>query len=95
LTSEAPSVPLEERKVVSVLFCDLVGFTGASDAADPEDVRARLRPYHERVRVELRSGALNNRFTLPTGPCLTRTRARAGGNHADTPGSGVPDSLAA
>jgi class 3 adenylate cyclase len=39
--------------VVSVLFCDLVGFTAASEQADPEDVRARLRPYHERVRVEL------------------------------------------
>jgi class 3 adenylate cyclase/tetratricopeptide (TPR) repeat protein len=40
----------EERKVVSVLFCDLVGFTAASEDADPEDVRARLRPYHEQVR---------------------------------------------
>jgi len=39
--------------VVSVLFCDLVGFTAASEHADPEDVRARLRPYHERLRVEL------------------------------------------
>jgi class 3 adenylate cyclase/tetratricopeptide (TPR) repeat protein len=43
----------EERKVVSVLFCDLVGFTAASDAADPEDVRARIRPYHQRLREEL------------------------------------------
>ncbi len=43
----------EERKVVSVLFCDLVGFTAASDAADPEDVRARIRPYHQRVRSEI------------------------------------------
>jgi class 3 adenylate cyclase len=32
------------------MFCDLVGFTAASEAADPEDVRARLRPYHARVR---------------------------------------------
>src|SRR3954451_24132506 len=49
----------EERKVVSVLFCDLVGFTAASDAADPEDVRARIRPYHERLRrdVERHGGA--------------------------------------
>ena len=38
---------------MSVLFCDLVGFTAASDAVDPEDVRARIRPYHQRVRVEL------------------------------------------
>jgi len=44
---------LEERKVVSVLFCDLVGFTAASEAADPEDVRARIRPYHARLRSEI------------------------------------------
>jgi len=43
----------EERKVVSVLFVDLVGFTGHSDGADPEDVRARLRPYHQRMRQEI------------------------------------------
>jgi class 3 adenylate cyclase/tetratricopeptide (TPR) repeat protein len=40
----------EERKVVSVLFCDLVGFTAASDHADPEDVRARLVPYHAQLQ---------------------------------------------
>src|ERR1041385_8445158 len=40
----------EERKVVSVLFADLVGFTAASELADPEDVRARLRPYHGRLK---------------------------------------------
>src|SRR5947209_8421328 len=42
----APAPAAEERKVVSVLFVDLVGFTARSDRADPEDVRARLRPYH-------------------------------------------------
>jgi class 3 adenylate cyclase/tetratricopeptide (TPR) repeat protein len=44
---------LEERKIVTVLFCDLVGFTAASDSADPEDVRARIRPYHARLRQEI------------------------------------------
>jgi class 3 adenylate cyclase len=39
--------------VVSVLFCDLVGFTAASERADPEDVRARIRPYHQRLREEI------------------------------------------
>ena len=48
-----PSLALEERKVVSVLFCDLVGFTASSDAADPEDVRSRIRPYHARLRQEI------------------------------------------
>jgi class 3 adenylate cyclase/tetratricopeptide (TPR) repeat protein len=44
---------LEERKVVTVLFCDLVGFTAASEGTDPEDVRARIRPYHASLRHEL------------------------------------------
>src|SRR5881392_421016 len=50
---EAPATAGEERKVVSVLFVDLVGFTAASEQADPEDVRARLRPYHARVKQEI------------------------------------------
>jgi class 3 adenylate cyclase len=45
----AVPVAEEERKTVTVLFCDLVGFTEASDQADPEDVRARIRPYHARL----------------------------------------------
>jgi class 3 adenylate cyclase/tetratricopeptide (TPR) repeat protein len=48
-----PPARSEERKVVTVLFCDLVGFTARSDHADPEDVRAALRPYHSRVRAEV------------------------------------------
>ena len=43
----------EERKVVSVLFADLVGFTAASDRADPEEVLATLRPYHALLRTEI------------------------------------------
>jgi class 3 adenylate cyclase/tetratricopeptide (TPR) repeat protein len=43
----------EERKVVSILFVDLVGFTATSDRVDPEDVRARLRPYHARLKEEI------------------------------------------
>ena len=30
-----------------------VGFTSRSDGADPEDVRATLRPYHERVKADI------------------------------------------
>jgi class 3 adenylate cyclase/tetratricopeptide (TPR) repeat protein len=43
----------EERKVVSCLFCDLVGFTARAERLDPEDVRRVLQPYHQRVRSEL------------------------------------------
>jgi class 3 adenylate cyclase len=43
----------EERKIVSVLFADLVGFTTRSERLDPEDVRALLSPYYARLRSEL------------------------------------------
>jgi class 3 adenylate cyclase len=42
-----------ERKVVTALFADLVGFTARAESLDPEDVEAILRPYHERLRAEL------------------------------------------
>src|SRR5919197_5980659 len=45
--------PNEERKLVTVLFCDLVGFTARSDKADPEDVKAALRPFHARIKHEI------------------------------------------
>src|SRR5215470_1147562 len=43
----------EERKVVTVLFADLVGFTSRAEQMDPEDVRALLSPYYTRLRAEL------------------------------------------
>ena len=45
--------PREERKVVTVLFADLVGFTSRAERLDPEEVRAVLAPYWERLRREL------------------------------------------
>ena len=45
----------EERRIVSVVFVDLVGFTSRSEQLDPEDVRAILSPYHGTVRDELES----------------------------------------
>jgi class 3 adenylate cyclase/tetratricopeptide (TPR) repeat protein len=53
----------EERKVVTVLFCDLVGSTARAERMDPEDVRAILSGYHERVRAELeRHGGTVEKF---------------------------------
>ena len=48
-----PPAQREERKVVTVLFCDLVGSTAQAERMDPEDVRALLSRYHELVRAEL------------------------------------------
>ena len=48
-----PGRTAEERRVVSIVFVDLVGFTARSEQLDPEDVRAILTPYYERVRAEL------------------------------------------
>src|SRR5581483_240744 len=45
----------EERRIVSVVFVDLVGFTGQAEPLDPEDARALLAPYHNAVREELES----------------------------------------
>src|SRR5215212_6319470 len=43
----------QERKIVTVLFADLVGFTSQSERMDPEDVRELLSPYYNRLRAEL------------------------------------------
>src|SRR5437763_12712925 len=49
------AAPNEERRFLSVLFVDLVGFTARAERLDPEDVRAILTPYHETVRREIES----------------------------------------
>ncbi len=52
-----------ERKIVTVLFCDLVGFTARSDHADPEDVKATLRPFHTLLKRTLdRVGGTLDKF---------------------------------
>jgi class 3 adenylate cyclase/tetratricopeptide (TPR) repeat protein len=50
---ETAEAAREERKVITCLFCDLVGFTARAESMDPEDVRHVLQPYHARVRSEL------------------------------------------
>src|SRR4051794_39333716 len=50
----------EERKLVSVLFIDLVGSTARADKADPEDVRDVLQLYHREAKewIEQYGGGL-------------------------------------
>ena len=49
----APERVREERKLISVLFVDMVGFTSRSDKADPEDVRDTLQGFHARAKQEI------------------------------------------
>ena len=51
----APPAAREERKLVSILFVDLEGFTASADAADPEDVRDALGRYHDVARERIES----------------------------------------
>jgi len=46
---EAPAAR-EERKIVTVLFCDLTGSTQLGEELDPEALRALLGRYFERMR---------------------------------------------
>jgi class 3 adenylate cyclase len=49
LTTAEPA--REQRKVVTVLFCDLVGSTALGESTDPEALRARMRRYFEDLRT--------------------------------------------
>jgi class 3 adenylate cyclase len=49
-SSDAPDAALaSHRRDVTVLFCDLRGFTSFTEISDPEEVMAVLREYHESV----------------------------------------------
>ena len=55
--------PTTERRLVSVLFADLVGFTTLSESRDPEEVRELLsRYFDESRRVVERYGGVIEKF---------------------------------
>jgi class 3 adenylate cyclase len=63
LTADAPAAapsPAAERRLVSVLFADLVGFTPLSESRDPEEVRELLSRYFDRCRklIEIYGGTV-------------------------------------
>src|SRR5207244_1959750 len=85
------AAPRRERKVVTVLFADLVGFTARAEELDPEDVEAILRPYHERLRSELeRFGGTVEKFIGDAVIALFG----ASGAHEDDPERAVRAALA-
>ena len=45
--------PAAERRVVSVLFLDLVGFTTASESRDSEETRELLTRYFDLARTTI------------------------------------------
>src|SRR5688572_13324439 len=58
-----PATPTTERRLVSVLFADLVGFTTLSESRDPEEVRELLTRYFEESRrVVERYGGVVEKF---------------------------------
>jgi class 3 adenylate cyclase len=93
---EAPAAPVrEERKVVTVLFADLVGFTARAEQLDPEDVRGLLAPYHAHLqRAAVAAGDVAHRLAdrergahRPLGVVLVRQRGAEERHH------GVADEL--
>jgi len=55
--------PVAERRVCSVLFCDLFGFTPLSEARDPEAVRELLSQYFTVARTVIgRYGGVVEKF---------------------------------
>ena len=54
---------MAERRVCSVLFCDVVGFTPLSESRDPEAVRELLSRYFEVARTVIgRYGGVVEKF---------------------------------
>jgi class 3 adenylate cyclase/predicted ATPase len=56
----SPEAPAAERRLVSVLFADLVGFTSLSESRDAEDVRELLSHYFDTCRrlIDLYGGTV-------------------------------------
>jgi class 3 adenylate cyclase/CheY-like chemotaxis protein len=63
LSSGNARVLESHRREVSIVFCDLRGFTGFSESSDPEDVMALLREYHGVVgQIIFKHGGTLERF---------------------------------
>ncbi len=61
--SPAPAPPSSERRLVSVLFADLVGFTTLSESRDAEEVRDLLSRYFDASRTLIaRYGGIVEKF---------------------------------
>ena len=66
--------PVAERRVCSVLFCDVVRFTPLSESRDPEAVRELLSAYFGTARTVIGGQPLLDRAT-DLSPAESRIRA--------------------
>jgi hypothetical protein len=65
-----PTPPREQRKMVTVVFCDLVGSTALAARHDPEVLRPLLQRYFEEMRGALeRHGGTVEKLLL----CMARS----------------------
>src|SRR2546423_11492091 len=83
----------EYRKVVTVLFCDIVGSTELGESVDPEALRAQLARYFGEMKaiVERHGGTVEKFIGDPGKPCLGRPQT-----HTDhtIPLKGTSDDMA-
>jgi class 3 adenylate cyclase len=84
LSALTPWSRREQRKVVTILFCDLVGSTALGESTDPEALRARMRRYFEDLRAIVeRHGGVVEKFVgdavMAVFGIPSRTRRRAAG----------------
>src|SRR5919198_1185833 len=70
----AGPVPREQRKTVTILFCDVSGSTALGESTDPEALRALLARYFERMKgiVESHGGTVEKFI----GEVVTGTKER-------------------
>src|SRR6266851_4135846 len=57
---DAGQAQREQRKTVTVLFCDITGWTALGESMDPEALRTVLARYYERMKgiVEAHGGSV-------------------------------------
>ena len=88
---QKPTVREFERKVITALFCDVVGSTEMAERLDPEDVERLLSSYHGRARgiIEAYGGAVEKFI----GDAVVGVFG-APAAHEDDPGRAIRASLA-
>ena len=86
--------PVAERRVCSVLFCDMAGFTPLAEARDPEAVRELLSRYFDVARTVIsRYGGVVEKFIGDAVMAVWGTPVAGGGRRgAGGPGRPGPGS---